>query len=280
MPRKFQKRPPARRPRRPRKNKRLRKPAYKYNKYQAPKLQSTREVKHIHTGTTDHELKFIAKSSSQMKNGVVLFPAGFNSVTTHISQGVGCDQLLGCWVRPLYCTHKFTINFSELDMTKTACNSGLRVRARSGWIKNTGQKSGCGLDGSATAWQSALNIMVHKELQESNMDEDYLSFERKSRNILIHKDSYLKPKLNQRVAAHGHIGGEMFAPEINFTINWNKTRGWLRNKTRLEPTHSHSDQLVLHNMWIPFIYFSCDALASDSGNILIQDASKFYFSDA
>jgi hypothetical protein len=129
--------------------------------------------------------------------------------------------------------------------------------------------------------------MVHKELQDADYDADYLQYTRKNRNIMIVKDSFLKPRLNQRMGSggdgdeHGHLSMNTYAPEICFTIQWDKTKGWLRNKTRLEPTGSHSTQLVLHNQFIPFVYFSCEQLtATTEGHIEVKSSSRYYFSDA
>lgn len=280
MPRKFQKRRPQNRPR-----KFKRKPAYKHGKKTAPKLYSTREVKHIETEADSKNIAFVASGATQMPNGQVFYPCGFNHITSHISQGTGCSALVGCFVRPLYCTQKFKISFAGLDMDKTVVNSGLKLRCRSGWIRNTGAKAGASVSTDSSAWQNLINVMVHKELQDADYDADYLQFTRKNRNIMIVKDSFLKPKLNQRMgtddAGAGNLAVNSYAPEICFTINWDKTKGWLRNKTRLEPTGSHPTQLVLHNQFIPFVYFSCEQLTNtNQGHIEIKSSSRYYFTDA
>jgi hypothetical protein len=221
-----------------------------------------------------------------MANGQVFYPCGFNSLTSYIGQGTGCSALIGCFIRPLYCTQKFKISFKGLDLDKTVVNSGLKLRCRSGWIRNTGAKAGASVSTTSTAWQNLINVMVHKELQDADFDADYLQFTRKNRNIMVVKDSFLKPKLNQRVGVDagdltGNTAVESYAPEICFTINWDKTRGWLRNKTRLEPTGSHPTQLVLHNQFIPFVYFSCEQLTNvNEGHIEVKSSSRYYFTDA
>lgn len=281
MPRKFQKRRPQRRPRR----KFKKKPAYKHGKKTAPKLYSTREVKHIETEADSKNVQFTASGSTQMPNGQVFYPCGFNHLTSHISQGTGCTALIGCFIRPLYCTQKFKISFKGLDLDKTVANSGLKLRCRSGWIRNTGAKAGASVSTDSSAWQNLINVMVHKELQDADYDADYLQFTRKNRNIMIVKDSFLKPRLNQRMgtddAGAGGVAVDSFAPEICFTINWDKTKGWLRNKTRLEPTGSHPTQLVLHNQFVPFVYFSCEQLTNtNQGYIEVKSSSRYYFTDA
>lgn len=281
MPKKFNRRP---RPMKPRKYKK-RKPAYKHGKKTAPKLYSTREVKHIETELQTQNVAFIAKGPTQMPNGQLFYPCGFNSVTKHIAQGTGCNALVGCFIRPLYCSQKFKISFANLDLDKAVANSGLRLRCRSGWIRNTGAKAGASTATDSTAWQNLINVMVHKELQDADMDADYLQYVRKSRNIMIVKDSYIKPRMTQRMGADpagANVSAEnTFAPEVNFTINWDKTKGWLRNKTRLEPTTSHATQLVLHNQFIPFVYFSCEQFTNtDEGHIEVKSSSRYYFSDA
>lgn len=273
--------------------KKKKKPAYKHGKKTAPKLYSTREVKHIETAVQSQNVAFVAGSTGQMQNGQLFFPAGFNSVTTHIPQGMGCNALIGCWIRPLYCSQKFDIDFSTLDLDKASVNKGLRLRCRSGWIRNTGAKSGALNTASTTSaqWQVIVKNMVVQELQDADIDSSYLEYTRKSRNILMVKDSYLKPKLTQRIGidTQNVDGGQLvpamdsFAPHINFTINWDKTKGWLRNKTRLEPTHvQHSDaELVLNNTYIPFVYFSCEQLTNtNEGHVTIKSSSRYYFSDA
>ncbi len=280
MPRKFQKRRPQRRPRKFKK-----KPAYKHGKKTAPKLYSTREVKHIETASDSKNVAFVASGQTQMPNGQVFYPCGFNTDLSHLSQGTGCHGLVGCFIRPLYLSQKFKISFSGLDLDQEVANSGLKLRCRSGWIRNTGAKCGASVSTDSAAWQNLINVMVHKELQDADYDADYLQYTRKNRNIMIVKDSFLKPRLNQRMgsdpAGAGSAALNSYAPEICFTINWDKTKGFLRNKTRLEPTGSHPTQLVLHNQFIPFVYFSCEQLtATNQGHIEIKSSSRYYFTDA
>lgn len=270
---------------------RKKKPAYKHGKKTAPKLYSTREVKHIETALESLDVAFVAGAPGQMQNGQLFFPAGYNAVTTHIPQGMGCNALIGCWIRPLYCSQKFDIDFSGLDLSKAPVHKGLRLRCRSGWIRNTGAKSGALNTATTTSaqWQTIIKNMVVQELQDADMDASYLEYTRKSRNVMMLKDSFLKPKLTQRMGVDTADEGsqatpnDMYAPHINFTINWDKTKGWLRNKTRLEPSHvQHSDaELVLNNTFIPFVYFSCEHLtATNEGHIRIKSSSRYYFSDA
>ena len=281
MPRKFQKRRPQSRPRKFKK-----KPAYKHGKKTAPKLYSTREVKHIETTMETKNVAYVAEGATQMANGCLFFPCGFNSTTNHIPQGVGCSALVGCFIRPLYLTQKFKISFSGVNTNTAVANNGLKLRCRSGWIRNTGAKAGASVATTAAAWQNLINVMVHKELQDADMDADYLQFVRKNRNIMMVKDSFLKPKLNQRMGTDGYDDNiehqhNSYAPEICFSINWDKTKGFLRNKTRLEPTGTHSDQLVLHNQFIPFVYFSCEQFTNtDQGHITVETSSRYYYSDA
>lgn len=261
------------------------KPAYKHGKKTAPKLYSTREVKHIETASESKNVQYVTQSANQMANGQIFYPCGFNATTSHIPQGVGCNALVGCFIRPLYCSQKFKISFANLDLDEEVANSGLKLRCRSGWIRNTGAKAGASLSTTSTAWQTLINTMVHKELQDADMDADYLQYVRKSRNIMIVKDSFLKPRLNQRMGTDpsgaGSATQNSYAPEICFTINWDRTKGWLRNKTRLEPTGTHADQLVLHNQFVPFVYFSCEQLtATNQGHINVKSSSRYYFSDA
>ncbi len=289
MPRKFNRKPPPRR-RRPKFKKR--KPAYKKHKFSGPKLQVSREVKFIETAIDTVELIERTASSTQMENGALMYPAGFNDDTTHINQGVGCDQLLGCFIRPLYCSQKFNISWANLDFSHADTNKGLRLRCRSGWIRNTGQKSGAITSSSATAWQEALHIMVAKELQDADLDSDYLTYRQRSRNIMIVKDSFIKPNLNKNMAntvatavvtaasAAEVSFHKQYAPEVNFTINWDRTKGFPRQKTRLVPTGNSPTALVLNNHWVPFVYWSCDLLTANTGNIKIRSSSRYYFTDA
>jgi hypothetical protein len=261
------------------------KPAYKHKKKSAPKLFSTREVKHIETTSDSKNIAFIAEGPTQMANGAILYPVGFNSTNHHVVQGVGVSNVIGAFLRPLYLSQKFKISFAGLDLDKAVVNSGLKLRCRSGWVRNTGAKCGASLATDSAAWQQLINVMVHKELQAADMDADYLQYTRKSRNIMIVKDTFLKPRLNQRMGtddagANVHAQNS-YAPEICFTINWDKTKGFLRNKTRLEPTGSHATQLVLHNQFIPFVYFSCEQFTNtDEGHIEVKSSSRYYFTDA
>ena len=278
MARKF-KNPP--RKFKPRKKFKKRKPAYKMNKFSGPKLQVSREVKHIATPVESVIVAAHVQDSANMENGKLMYPCGFNADQPHINQGTGCNALIGCFIRPLYCTQKFQVQFDALDYSHADTNKGLRLRCRSGWVRNTGAKSGSSTTGTAAAWQAHINYMVLTELQAADLDADYLTFRQRSRNVMIVKDSYIKPKLNQNMGAPDGLGTtDICAPEVNFTINWDKTKGFPRTKTRLVPTGSAPTSLVLHNHWIPFTYWSCDQLTANTGTIQVLSSSRYYFTDA
>jgi hypothetical protein len=123
--------------------------------------------------------------------------------------------------------------------------------------------------------------MVIAELQAADLDADYLTFRQRSRNVMIVKDSYIKPRLTQNMGAPDSLGSsDISAPEVNFSINWDKTKGFPRQKTRLHPTGASATTLVLHNHWIPFVYWSCDQLTANTGTISVTSSSRYYFTDA
>ena len=92
MARKF-KNPP--RKFKPRKKFKKRKPAYKQNKFSAPKLQVSREVKHIETSVDSVIVAAHVADSANMENGKLMYPCGFNADQPKIEQGVGCNALNG-----------------------------------------------------------------------------------------------------------------------------------------------------------------------------------------
>lgn len=274
MPPKRQRPPPRRRPRKYKK----RKPAYKKKKYSGQKLQVTREVKFVETLTESHEVKYQLADSTHMENGALIYPSGYNADQCFIPQGTGCHEMLGCWIRPLYALQKFTIDFSGLDLTHADTMKGLRLRCRYGWVRNTGAKSGATLATTPAAWQIVLNSMVVRELQDAKLDSDYTTFQKKSRNIMIEKDFFVRPRNPAVIGKSNTL--VMSPPEYNMSISWNKTKGWLRNKTRLEPTTQATTHLVLHNTFVPFVYFSCEQATAHTGKMTVESSSRYYYTDA
>lgn len=242
------------------------------------KMKYNKELKSLETITHTHTLQHQAASGSQMENGLLLYPTMWNPTNHSLLQGTTEQSILGTWITPVYLTQKFIVNWSSLTH-HADLSRGLELRCRYGFITVSPYKADCSLNTAAT-WVGDVNKLVVKELTASHINDNHLTFSKKSRTVQILGDFMVRPNLNIRVA-DGHTGSTPldFAPPNNLTIRWDRKKFFLKRKTRLTATADDPKQYVAHNQWIPFVYFSSNNITQNMGSLSIADSSKFYFSD-
>jgi hypothetical protein len=240
-------------------------------------MKYNKELKHMETTANTYSLEHQTHNSVRMANGLVLYPSGFNTHNKSFLQGTSDTTIVGSWITKTYLTQKFIINWSSLtahaDLAK-----GPEFRCRYGYITVTPNKANCSL-ATASGWQTDVNAMVMRELQESGIDENHLSFARKSRTVKILSDFMIRPKLAWRASDNEAINHD-FAPPTNLTINWDKKKLFSKNKTRLAPTADDPIQYVQHHQFVPFVYFSSNNITAAMGSLSIADSSKLYYADS
>ncbi len=252
---------------------RRRKPAYK--KKGIRRMQYNKELKSTTSTTVSHTLSHQTKTSARMENGIVLYPVGFNSGSHSFANGPSDGQVIGNWITMKYLTHKFIVDWSSLT-AHSDLSKGLELRCRYGFITVSANKANCVLT-SAANWQAAVNTMVLRELQDSNIDDNHLSFSHKSRTVQIVGDFMVRPKLYNRVADNDHQATADFAPPSNLTIKWDRQKLFMKRKTKLQK--DDTDLLVLHHVFIPFVYFSSNNITANMGDLTISDSSKLWYCD-
>lgn len=242
---------------------------YKSMKYQ-------REIKTSEMTTQTYTVSHSAKTDTQMANGQIILPGPWNEHAPKLVQGVGCDDnLVGCWLTPRYCVQRFILNFASLtghaDLSK-----GVEFRCRYGFIKNTGHKSDARVD-SYAHWCDDINKLVHAEIQSSGMDDNFLTFSKRNRAVVVTGDFMIRPSLNRRVADTDSQNHD-FAPPRNIEIKWDRQKLFPTNQKQ-RMTHV-GDAYVMNNSYIPWIYYSSNNITTNMGALDIHTSSKFYFSDS
>lgn len=252
------------------------KTAPKKNAKKINRMKYTNEIKSLEMTTQTYTLQHQAKvAGTAMANGVVI-PIGLgNSHMPNLTQGTGADDLVGVWHMPRYCVSRYIINWSSLT-AHAHLNKGLELRCRYGVVCNTGHKHGAALT-SNDNWCTDINKMIHNELQDSGLDDNFLTFSKRNRAIKLLGDFMVKPKLANRVADVDEIAhGPDFAPPKNIQIDWHKKKYFPRQKQRMT---SATDCFVPNNTWQGFIYFSSNNITAEMGSLDIHTSCKYYFSD-
>lgn len=243
-------------------------------------MKYNKELKHMETTTQNHNLEHQTKNSTRMANGVVLYPSGFNATQKSLLQGTSDTTIVGSWIAKSYLTHKFIVDWASLT-AHADLNKGMELRCRYGYICVSPHKANCSLT-TASGWQTDVNAMVMRELQDSGIDENHLSFKKKSRTVKILGDFMVRPKLHFRPSDNDYDGdsGSDFAPPNNLTIKWDNKKFFSKVKTRLAATAETPPQYVQHHQWVPFVYFSSNNITANMGSLTISDSSKLYYGDS
>lgn len=276
MPRKFQKRPPARRPKKFGKKK----AAFK-RKPKVSRMSYNREIKTVEQSSIPALVTHQSESATQMANGVVIYPAPFHASHHEFTSGTTCDaEVIGCWLTPQYLTSKLVVDWASLTKHEDL-NKGLEVRLRYGYITVTPHKANIDLDAN---WQANVNKMVCRELQSSGIDDNFLVFTKKSRTVQMLGDFMVRPNLRQRAVVYNAdnttTAEARFAPPNNIAIQWDKKKMFSKQKRRVTPLSHAPTKHVLHNSWVPFIYVSADNITANMGDLSIYTSSKFYYTDS
>jgi hypothetical protein len=213
-----------------------------------------------------------------MANGVLAYPAGFAAGHYIFTQGVSQNaQVMGQYLTPQYLTQKFIVNWASLTHHANL-NYGLELRCRYGYIKCTPNKANILLDGS---WQTNVNELVCRELQQSGIDDNFLTFTQKSRTVEMLGDFMVRPSLDKRPVVYdsNSSADARFAPPNNLTIKWDNKKLFSKTKRKMANIATTTDY-VLHHSYVPFVYFSSDNIDAAMGSLTIHTSSKFYYSDS
>lgn len=195
------------------------------------------------------------------KNTYLLYPAGFNSLTANQASN-------GNYICPKFLKSKLSIGF--MDLTTHADTFGLQCKVYHGRVKVTLDKVQSTHAASQAAFAAEVDVIVKRELFDSQFSSEFLDFTQRNRNLIIDGKWTVKP--NQDHIAHGTSA--WVAPDKQYNIN-HRVPGI---KTRTSPaTSSHVPLLV--NMWLPFVAVECNALTANTGTLKIGYSSKLYFSD-
>jgi hypothetical protein len=232
-----------------------------------------REIKNLEMTSQTYTCSASAAGAQQMKHGVIIPVGMFNTHAPKLTQGTGENDLVGVWLQPRYLVSRYIVDWSSLtghaDLSK-----GVEFRIRYGYIKTTGYKAGAALT-SVANWCTDIDKTVHAELQNSGLDDNFLTFSKRNRTVHILGDFMLRPDLRHRVADTDSQNHD-FSPPKNFQIDWHKKQGFPRMKQRM--THA-TDGYVPNNSWPCFVYISSNNITVNMGALNIHTSSKYYFSD-
>jgi hypothetical protein len=275
MPRKSQ--PPRRRPRKFAKKKKVFRP----QKPLARRMKYNKEVKSIHQTVTTETVEHQTANADRMANGVVIYPAPFHRLFHEFTSGTTCDaEIIGCWLTPYALSQKFVVDWASLTH-HADLNKGLELRCRYGYVKNTTHKAGVDLDAD---WQLNMNKMVIRELQNSGIDDNFLSYTKRSRSIAILGDFMVRPNLNKRPVVYDDntagVKDVRFAPPNNISINWTNKKLFSKQKRRVSPLTNAPTKHVMSASWVPFVYLCADNITANMGSLDIATSSKFYYTDS
>lgn len=275
MPRKFQKRPPQSRPRKFKKKAPFRK------KPKVARMKYNKEVKSVHQDVVTETVEHQTANADRMANGVVIYPAGFHRLHHEFTSGTTCDaEIIGCWLTPFALSQKLVVDWASLTHHEDL-NKGLELRLRYGYVKNTTHKAGVALDAD---WQLNMNKLVIRELTNSGIDDNFLSYTKKSRSLAILGDFMVRPNLNKRPVVYDDntagVKEARFAPPNNISINWTNKKMFSKDKRRVSPLTSSPTKHVLANSWIPFVYLCADNITANMGSLDVATSSKFYYTDS
>lgn len=262
--------------RRFRKKKGYKKPYQKpYKKANPYRNKQLREVKSIESAIATNQLVYNTGSQANgPSNSLILLPVQMQS---QIEAGVANNQVIGQWLVPRYCQHKYTIVADGINPINVPFTN---VFETYGYLKISPEKFNADRT-TITTWSNAVAAEVRKELYDNGFDSDYCTWTQLNRNVhcIVKKRKLHFSQASKAVSANSLTGSGTgvsdIAPPICRTVDFSKMLG--KNKTRLEVIAGGTDQ-VCGNLWIPFIMLDCPQLISGE-TMSVRNASKFYFSD-
>lgn len=259
--------------------------AAKVNKYNV-------EIKSIENPEQVLSLRHLVGSSTAGPSNSVVFSSGLfgarpdeNEPSPGLERGVGCDQLIGCWIQEAY-PHslKFELNYTALIANGAGVFPSLNVEVIHGMILNTGAKAGIlGTSGSKD-WQDSIDVLVKKELYDSGYDADHLSYVQRNRRVKVLKKYTVRPKQGQLANISIPSAGANVA---SFAPNYEGQHKFPHSKmkTRLmecTPNAGMSAPVkwVPNSLWIPFTMITAPGLEAAQGSISVSYVSKAYLRDS
>jgi hypothetical protein len=182
----------------------------------------------------------------------------------------------GNWLTPKWLKSKFRISFDNIVADHADSKKGFNLWMIQGVIKSTGEKSGADTSGY-TQWTTDIKTMVGKQCLDSDLSANYLDFTKKNRNIRIIQKKLIKGNRNGtlRKAIIASTDGENFTAPSPVCLSINHA---LPNfKQRID--HPLASQPIMNQSYVPFVAFYCDELTRDTGYFVIEQSSRFYYTD-
>ncbi len=244
------------------------------------RLLLSREIKQAVSGSNSSICEFAAGAASTgPSNSLVILPILFEGTAKTpdfdgLAQGNrAINEVTGNYITLAYPTtmklrvewHQLTVDNGQL----VTCNA----RLITGYIKTTGYKSGHDLS-SYSSWTAANRATAYKFLYEAGFDADFLTFTKKSKDVVVHSNRLIAPELKSYGAM---LAANQVAvpPPTQLTVKFVDTAA----KTKLSITGD--GKMVPNDSWIPFALVLAPRLTSaDDGHIRVGSVSRSYYSDA
>lgn len=257
----------------------------KVNKYNV-------EIKSITNPKKSLRLEFNAGSDADgPANSLCILSGLFGGDTSNTQapnpgmlRGTGCDQLIGCWIQEAY-NHslKFTLDYNTLQVDGAGTFPSCNVEVIHGMVMNTGAKMG--VDPStmnSTAWLTAIESNVRKELHRTGFSADHLNYVEQNRRVKVLKRYTVRPKPSQAIIIEGtSVPTKTLAPpyhgQYKFPHNKMKTR---LVESKLVHPDDPPPEWVPNSLWIPFTLILAPEITSATGYIQVETISKCYLRDA
>lgn len=194
----------------------------------------------------------------------------------------------GAWVKMVYGSKsKFRITFNTLAH-HTDNHGGLNLMCHHGICKVPMEKSNSGHSyATAAEFETAVLVLLKKELYNSGITSDFLNYEKQNRNIQIKNSFRIRPSRNDMLMQDGIMTtatvpsttdtfkSAAFPPPRLITINHSVPKA----KTKLARHQGQNYATLPVNLWIPFTLFTCEQLTANSGHYSIEYSSRSYFTD-
>jgi len=184
----------------------------------------------------------------------------------------------GTWLTPKWLKSKFRISFDEIKSDHDDSKKGFNLWMIQGVVKTTGDKSGADTS-SYAQWTADIKTMVGKQCLDSDMSSNYLEFTKKNRNIRIIQKKLIRGNRNGtlRKAVLATADGESYTAPSPVCLSINHALPNFKQRiTDLTSTHTHP---IMNQSYVPFVAFYCNELTRDNGNFVIEQSSRFYYSD-
>lgn len=212
------------------------------------------------------------------KNSVIILPAGFDQ--NSVSKNADGNEYIpaGTWIKPVYgWTTKLRISFNHISKHLT---TGAICRVHHGVMKIAPSKFGASV-ATKPDFEAAVLTKLKEVLFMSEINADYLSYAKKSREIKINGSFAVYPNRNHMIRDDHDLATASeqlsltFPPPRCFTIHHDVPE----MKTKIHTSGTSDRDVLLENLWVPWTMVSCERLESDSGYFFIENSSRMYYTD-